>query len=75
MQSIPIKNGILHLSENKAVCPYCERKISIDEIEDKFMKQNKHYIRMKCKCSRFIGITSNIIGDYVAYDLQEKLLN
>ena len=70
MQAIPIKNGILHLAESKAICPYCDRKIPFEEIEDKFMKQDKHYIRMKCKCKRFIGITANIMGDYVAFDLR-----
>lgn len=70
MQATLIKNGILHLAESKATCPYCERKIPFEEIEDKFMKQDKHYIRMKCKCKRFIGITANIMGDYVAFDLR-----
>lgn len=69
MQAIPIKNGIVHLAESKATCPHCDRKISFDEIEDKWMKQEKHYMRMKCKCKRFIGITCDIKGDFVAYEL------
>ena len=74
MKAIPIKNGIIHLAESMAVCPYCGRKIPFDEIENKFMKQNSHFIRMKCKCRRFIGIAVNMMGDYVAFDLQDKTL-
>lgn len=70
MKTIHIPNGIIHLTESKAICPYCERKIPFDEIETKFYKQDKHYFRMKCKCKRFIGITSDIRGDYIAYELK-----
>lgn len=69
MKAIPIKNGIIHLAESKAKCPFCERTISFYEIEEKFMKQDKYYIRMKCKCKKFIGITQDIRGDFVAYQL------
>jgi len=69
MKAIPIKNGIVHLAESKAECPHCERNIPFDEIEDKWIKQDKHWMRMKCKCKRFIGITSDIKGDFVAYKL------
>lgn len=72
MKTVIIPNGIIHLSESKAICPECERKIPFEEIEEKFMKQDKHDIRIKCKCKRFIGITQNIRGDYVAYDLNYK---
>lgn len=68
-KTIRIPNGILTLNESKAECPHCERKIPFDEIEEKWMKQDKHYMRMKCKCKRFIGITSDIKGDFVAYEL------
>ena len=69
MKTIRIPNGIMTLAESKAECPHCERKIPIDEIEEKWIKQGNHYMRMKCKCKRFIGITSNIMGDFVAYKL------
>lgn len=69
MKTITFSNGILTMSESKAKCPHCERVIPIDEIEDKFQKQEKHFIRMKCKCKRFIGITSNYMGNFVAYEL------
>lgn len=69
MKSITVPGGILTMSESKAVCPHCERQIPFDEIEDKFQKQTKHFMRMKCKCKRFIGITSNYMGDFVAYEL------
>ncbi len=69
MKTIVVSNGIITLAESKAICPHCERKIPFDEIEDKFTKQPKHYMRMKCKCKRFIGITSSMRGDFVAYKL------
>jgi len=68
-KTIRIPNGILTLNESKAKCPHCERNIPFDEIEKKWIKQEKHYMRMKCKCKRFIGITSDIKGDFVAYEL------
>ena len=70
MKAIRIPNGIIHLAESKAICPYCGRQIPFEEIENKFMKQDKSYIRMKCKCGRFIGITQDIRGDFVAYFLR-----
>ena len=69
MKAVIIPNGIMHLAESKAICPKCERQIPIEEIEEKFMKQDKHSIKMKCRCKKFIGITQNIKGDYVAYEL------
>ena len=69
MKTIAIPNGILTISESKAKCPHCERVIPIEEIEDKWLKQKKHFMRMKCKCKRFVGITANFMGDFVAYEL------
>ena len=69
MKTITIPNGTLTLSESKAKCPHCERLVPIEEIEPKWLKQEKHFMRMKCKCKRFIGITSNFMGDFVAYEL------
>lgn len=74
MKSIMIPNGILHLAESKACCPFCGREIPFDKIEEKFMKQDNFYIRMKCECKKFVGITCNYMGDYVAYNPNEKLL-
>jgi len=70
MKQILIPNGIVYLSESKAICPKCGRKIPFWEIEKKFIKQDKSYIKMKCKCKHFIGITQDIKGDYIAYDLK-----
>jgi len=68
MKTVSVPNGILHLSESKAVCPYCERKIPWSELEDRWIKSDGHF-RMKDKCKRFIGITMNIKGDFIAYEL------
>ena len=69
MKTINISNGIIHLAESKTQCPHCERMIPFDEIEDKFFKQKRHYIKFKCKCKRKIGITTDIRGDYRAFEL------
>jgi len=68
-KTILIRGGILTLNESMAICPHCERKISSEEIEEKFMKQDKSYMKMKCKCKRFIEITSDMRGDWHAYAL------
>ncbi len=69
-KTIIIPNGILTLSESKAECPECERQIPFDEIEPKWMKRDNHYMRMKCKCKRFIGITTDMRGDFIAFSLK-----
>jgi hypothetical protein len=74
MKTYKIDCGYITVGESKAICPHCERKIPFDEIEKKFIKQEKHFIKFKCKCKRFIGITSNIQGDYVAFEFNIKLI-
>lgn len=71
MKTISIPDGVVHLIDSKAICPKCSRYISLEEIESKFMKQNKSHIRMKCKCNKYIGITQDIRGDYVAFELKK----
>jgi len=68
-KTFKIPNGILTLSESKAECPYCERKISFSEIEDTWINQESNHVKIKCKCKNLIGVTSNIKGDFVAYKL------
>ncbi len=70
-KSIVIGAAIITLVESKAVCPHCERLIPFAEIESKWMKGNGH-IKIKCKCNRFVGITSDIQGDFKAYELKNK---
>ena len=69
MKTIIIPDGILHLAESKAMCPHCDRKIPFEEIEEKWIKQDKHFIRMKCKCEKFIGATIDLRGDFRAFKL------
>lgn len=73
MKTIIIPDGILHLPESKAVCPHCEMKIPFDEIDDKWIKQDNHFMRMKCKCKKFIGVTMDMRGDFIAFDLKPKI--
>jgi hypothetical protein len=68
-KTIRVPKGIITLIESKAECPHCERHIPFDEIEPKWEKSKKGFIMMKCKCKRFIGITCDMRGDFVAYDL------
>jgi len=72
MKAIFLNNGVIHLAESKAVCPHCERDIPFEELEYKYQKQNELTLRMKCKCKRFIGITMDYKGDYVAFELLPK---
>lgn len=67
---IKIPDGLITLAESKAICPHCERKIPFEEMEDKYHKQDNHTIRMKCKCKRFIGITTDMRGDFIAFSLK-----
>jgi len=69
-KKVIIPNGILTLAESKAECPECDRQIPFDEIENKWVKQKKHIMRMKCKCKRFIGITTDMRGDFIAFSLK-----
>lgn len=69
-KSIFIPGGIMTLSESKAICPHCERHIPFDELENKWHKQNNHTMRVKCKCKRFIGITMDMKGDFLAFSLK-----
>ena len=72
MKTLFIPNGIIHISESKAECPHCERKIPFEEIEDKWMKQDNHFMRMKCKCKKFIGIAMEMNGDFIAFEWNHK---
>ena len=58
-----------YIGKDLTILPFL---LELYEIEDKFMKQDKDTIRMKCKCKRFVGIVVTYKGDYVAYDLNRK---
>jgi hypothetical protein len=72
MKKVRVPNGIITIVESKAECPECERKIPFDEIEEKWVRQDNHVMKMKCKCKRFIGITTNRSGDFIAFDLKQQ---
>lgn len=72
MKAIRLNNGIIHLAESKAVCPFCDRLIPFDEVDDKLHASKDGHIRHKCECKRFIGITSDFRGDIRAYKLNDK---
>jgi len=72
-KSIYIQDGILTLAESKAICPYCKHSIPFTEIEAKHRETDNGYMRFKCKCKRFIGISTNFQGDFVAFELNQKV--
>ena len=73
MKTERIKGGIIHFVESKAKCPYCERPVAIEDIDEKFQKQSKAHTKHKCKgCKRFMGITQDLYCDYVSYGLDVK---
>ena len=72
MKAIRIKDGIIHIAESKATCPHCERQITIEELDAKWIKCKRFYFKFKCKCKRWVGITQDIRGDFVAYEIWRK---
>lgn len=69
---IAIADGIIHISESKAECPYCTYKFKYSSFEKQYDKSEDGHVRKKCKCGRFVGITMTIVGDFVAYELKSK---
>ena len=69
-KTILMNGAIVTLAESKAECPHCDRHIPFEEVEEKYSKQDKHIIRMKCKCKRYIGVTTDMRGDFVAFSLK-----
>ncbi len=62
--------GIIHEAESKANCPHCTRLFTMDELEPSLQKSSNGFFRKKCKgCKRFVGIATDITGDFHAYEL------
>ena len=70
-KTVFIPNGIITLSESNAECPECNRLIPFDEIEAKWVKQDKPFMKFKCKCKRVIVITTNMKSDFIALKLKD----
>ncbi len=68
MTTIHIPNGILHIAESKALCPACKAPQPIEALEPKWLKAKGFSMRHKCTCGKFMHITCNYKGDFVAYD-------
>ena len=67
-----VKGRIINISFAKphTECPKCKSKIPFEEMDSKYMKQDKLNFRMKCKsCSKLIGVTTDYRGDFVGYEL------
>lgn len=73
MKTIITSNAIISIAESKAVCPFCDRKIPFDELEEKWIKSKNNnngcFIRVKDKCQKFIGIAVDMKGDFLAFKL------
>ena len=77
MKPIRIKNGIVYLVESLASCPYCGNHVEINDVFDKYCKSHKQTVKHKCKkCKRFMGITQDIKGNIISFELKySKYLN
>jgi hypothetical protein len=67
MKAIKIPNGIIHIAESECFCKHCGQHIPINDIDEKWLKQDKNTIKLKCKCKKYNNITQNIVGDFVSY--------
>jgi hypothetical protein len=67
MKTIHVPDGIMHVSESKALCPVCHAPQPIEILEPKWIKAKGISMRHKCKCGTWMHITSNYLGDFVAY--------
>jgi hypothetical protein len=70
-QSIRVPGGIIHLAQSKAACPHCKNKFTVEQLEPGLYKSKDGFFRKKCSCGKFVGITTDITGDFVAYPLQD----
>jgi len=70
MKTIRIPNATLTFAESKAFCPHCKTHLTADEIEKRYARQGKPHIRMRCKCGKYIGVTTNYMCDFIAYSLK-----
>lgn len=70
MITMRIPDGIIHFSESKADCVYCQRNAPFEEFEKKWDKSSDGFIKHRCKgCRKYFGITQDITGDFVSYEL------
>lgn len=57
------------MSESKANCVYCQTLAEFEDFEKKWDKSDG-FIKYRCKeCRRYFGITQDITGDFVSYNL------
>lgn len=72
MITIRISDGIIHLSESKAVCFECNEQIPFDAIDKKWQKSKKYTIKVKCKCGAKVDIAQSIDGDFISFKNETK---
>lgn len=74
MRTVKLKNGFLTMSESKAVCPHCNKLIplDLDAVCERLEKSKRMYIRKRCECNKFVGLTSDYRGDLVAFPLKRN---
>ena len=73
MKAVLVNNGIVHINESKAICPHCTKGFKVEEFEDAWYKSKSPIIRKKCKgCKRFVGITTDMKGDFIAFELSSN---
>lgn len=72
--SVPIKGGIISMCNVEFQCPHCTKRY-VDH-EDKYLQRcnrNKSFCTtIKCECKRKFGVTFDIKGDIVSFELNVK---
>jgi len=57
MVTIKTTNKQLSLFKSEVKCPFCKIKIPLKYFEKIFDKQDKSFIKYRCKCRYYFGIT------------------
>lgn len=71
MTCVTIPNGIICFAKIDFKCPHCKKEY--DDRDDKYVdrcnKNKSGYTKIKCQCGKRFGMTYNITGQAVSYEL------
>lgn len=72
---IEVPNGIICMARINFLCPYCNKEYS--DADEKYLKRfmnNKcGYTKIKCSCGEIFGMTYDITGDAVGFEIKDKI--
>jgi hypothetical protein len=73
MPCIEVTNGIICMAKIDFFCPNCLKSYS--DLDEKYLRRflnNKcGYTKVKCTCGEIFGMTYNIKGDAVGFELKK----